>query len=171
MRHNYASRPRLLSLDGGHPSMDKIASLGRKKTLGAGSAFLKRGQELLQLAFRQGVKEGLEENNGLPQTGIQIVVRGIEDIPLAIGVQGVACEDLLRRSEKIGGEFVDEFGEGGDFVQELRLPGKKHFAENTVESRDTLAARILKILGIERSEMRRGAGMPRVQEHGAEQAV
>jgi hypothetical protein len=55
-------------------------------------------------------------------------------------------------------------------VEELGPPRKKHFAENTVESRDTLAAGILKILGIERSEMRRSAGMPRVQEHGTEQA-
>jgi len=75
--------------------MHKIASLGRKKNLRAVSTFLKRGQELLKLAFRQRVKEGLEENNGLPQTGIQIVVRSIEDIPLAVGVQGVACEDFL----------------------------------------------------------------------------
>ena len=98
-----------MSLDRRHPSMDKIASLGRKKALGAGSAFLKGSKELLELAFRQGVKEGLEENDSLPQTGIQIVVRGIKDIPLAVGVQGVACEDLLRGSEKIGGELLDEF--------------------------------------------------------------
>jgi hypothetical protein len=75
--------------------MHKIARVGRKKTLRAVSTFLKRGQEFLELAFRQGVKEGLEENDGLPQTGIQIVVRSIEDVPLAVGVQGVACEDFL----------------------------------------------------------------------------
>jgi len=57
------------------------------------------------------------------------------------------------------------------FVQELGPPGKKHLAENTVETRDTLAAGILKILGIERSEMRRVPKCPRVQEHGVEQAV
>jgi hypothetical protein len=151
--------------------MDKIVSLGGKKSLSAGSAFLKRSEELLQLAFRQCVEEGLEENESLPQTGIQIVVRGIEDIPIAAGVKGVACEDFLRGGQKVGGELLDEFGKGGDFVQELGPPGKKHLAENTVEARDPLAVAILKILGIQRSKMRRGAGMPRVQEHGAEQAV
>lgn len=149
MSHSHASGPSLLSLDGGHPSMDKIARLGRKKALGAGSAFLKRGEKLLQLAFRQGVKEGLEENDGLPQTGIQIVVGGIEDIPIALAVQGVARENFLRRGQEVAGEFLDEFREGGNLVEELRPPGKEHFTENTIESRDSLAARILKILGIE----------------------
>ncbi len=160
-----------MSLDRRHPSMDKIASIGRQETLGAGSALLKGGKELLELAIRQGVKEGLEENDGLPQTSIQIIVRGIEDIPIAIAVQGVAREDFLRRGQKVGGELFDEFGEGGDFMDELGPPGEKQLAENTVETRDTLAVATLKILGIQRSEMRRGAEMPRVEEHGAEQAV
>jgi hypothetical protein len=148
--------------------MDKITSLRRRKTLGENSAFLKRGEELLKLAFRQGVKEGLEENDGLPQTGIQIVVRGIEDIPITVGVQGVAGEDFLRSGLKVGSKLLDELGEGGDFVEELRPSGKEHHAENTVETREALAAGILKILGIKRSEVRRSAGMPRVQEHGLE---
>jgi len=160
-----------LSLDRGHPSMDKIVSLGGKKTLSAGSAFLKGSEELLELAFQQRVEEGLEEDDGLPQTGIQIVVRGIEDIPIAVGVKGVACKDFLRGGQKVGGELLDEFRQCGDFVEELGPPGKKHLAENTVETRDTLAAGILKILGIQRSKMRRGAEMPCVQEHGVEQAV
>jgi len=150
--------------------MDKITRLGTRHTLGAGSAFLIRGEELLQLAFRQGVKEGLEENDALPQTGIQIVVRGIEDIPIAAGVQGVAGEDFLRSGLKVSSKLLDELREGGDFVDELRPSGKEHFTENIIETRDTLASGILKILGVQRSEVRRGAGMPRVQEHGAEQA-
>lgn len=56
-------------------------------------------------------------------------------------------------------------------MQELGPPGKKHLAENTVETRDTLAAGILKILGIKGSKMRRGAEMPRVEKHGVEQTV
>lgn len=160
-----------MSLDRGHPSMDKIASIGRQKTLGAGSAFLKGGKELLELAFRQRVKEGLEENDGLPQTGIQIVVRGIEDIPIAVEVQGVACEDFLRRGQKVAAELFNEFGEGGDFIEELGPPREKQLAENTVKTCDTLAVAILKIMGIQRSKIRRGTGMPRVEEHGVEQAV
>lgn len=171
MKHSHASGPSLLSLDRGHPSMDKITRLRRRKTLGAGSAFLKRGEELLKLAFRQGVKEGLEQNDGLPQTGIQIVVGGIENIPIAVGVPGVAGKDFLRSGLKVGSEFLDELGEGGDFVDELRPSRKEHLTENTVETREALASGILKILGIKRSEVRRSAGMPRVQEHGLEQAV
>src|SRR5208283_4190088 len=38
IRYAYASRPSLLSLDRGHPSMVKIASLGRKKVLWIGRA-------------------------------------------------------------------------------------------------------------------------------------
>jgi len=146
--------------------MHKIVSLGRKKTLGAGTAFLKGGEEFLQLAFRQCVEEGLEENHSLSQTSIQIVVRGIEDIPIAVGVKGVACQDFLRGGQKVGGELLDEFGQRGDFVEELGPPGKKHLAEHTVETRDPLAAGILKILGIQGSEIRRRAEMSRVEEHG-----
>ncbi len=151
--------------------MHKIVRLDRKKTLSAGSAFLKGSEELLELAFRQRVQEGLEQNDSLPQTGIQIVVRSFEDIPFPLGVKGVACKDFLRGGQKVGRELLDQFREGGDFVEELGPPGKKHLAEYTVETRDTLAAAILKILGIQRSKMRRGTGMPRVQEHGVEQAV
>jgi hypothetical protein len=151
--------------------MHKIVRLGRKKTLSAGSTFLKGCKKLLQLAFRHRVEEGLEENNGLPQTRIQIVVRGIEDIPIAAGVQGVTCEDFLRGGQKVGGELLDEFGKGGHFVEELGPSGKKHPTENTVETRDTLAAGTLKILGIQRSKIRRCAEMPCVKQHGVEQAI
>jgi len=99
--------------------MDKIASFGGYGILGTRRAFLKRRPKLLKLALWQSVKEGLEENNGFPQAGIQIVMRRIKDIPLAVGVQGIACEDLLRGSVKIGGKLLDEFCEGGDFVEEL----------------------------------------------------
>ncbi len=160
-----------MSLDRGHPSMVKIASLGRKKALWIGRAFPERRKELQELAFRQGVQEGLEQNDGFPQTGIQIVMRSIENFPMRVAIQGVPREDLLQRSEKIGGEFVHEFAQCGDFVQELRPPGKKYLAENTVESRHTLAAGVLKILGIKRSKVRRGAEMPRMEMHGVEQAV
>jgi len=151
--------------------MDKIPSIGRQKTLGAESALLKGGKELLELAIRQGVKEGLEENDSLPQTSIQIIMRGIEDIPIAIRVPGVAREDLLPRGQKVGGKLFDEFGERGDFMDELGPPSEKQLAENAVETRGTLAVATLKILGIQRSKMRRSAEMPRVEEHGTEQAV
>jgi len=128
--------------------MDNIVRLDRKKTLSAGSAFLKGSQELLELAFRQRVQEGLEQNDSLPQTGIQIVVRSFEDIPFPLGVKGVACKDFLRGGQKVGRELLDQFGECGDFVQEMGPPGKKHLAEYTVETRDALAAGTLKILGI-----------------------
>src|SRR5271157_4412426 len=136
MRHGHASRSSLLSLDRGHPSMHKIVSLGRKKTLGAGTAFLKGGEEFLQLAFRQCVEEGLEENHSLSQTSIQIVVRGIEDIPIAVGVKGVACQDFLRGGQKVGGELLDEFGQRGDFVEELGPPGRSTLL-NTLLKRAT----------------------------------
>jgi hypothetical protein len=55
-------------------------------------------------------------------------------------------------------------------VHELGSPRKKHFAENAVESRHTLAAGILEIPGIERSEVRRCAKMPSVEKHRVEQA-
>ena len=40
-----------------------------------------------ELRFRKGVKKGLQKNNGLAQAGIEIVMDGIKQLPIAIGMK------------------------------------------------------------------------------------
>ena len=46
---------------------------------------MERGVEVHQLPFRERQEEALEEDNGFAKTGIEVVMRGIEQVPLAFG--------------------------------------------------------------------------------------
>ena len=67
---------------------------------------------------------------------------------------------------KTGSKFFDDSMRVEILWRNCDRRVRSTLAENTVEAGDTLASGILKILGIERSQVRCGAEMPGVYEHG-----
>jgi hypothetical protein len=76
--------------------------------------------EVHQLLLGERQEEALEEDNGFAKTGIEVVMGGIEQVPLAFG------PDRGRIVQLFGGigagviEILHEFQEGRNLVEKLR---------------------------------------------------
>lgn len=151
--------------------MDKIFGSSGKRG-GKNQRFIEKRLETDELGIWEGVEKRLEDNDGLAEAGVQVVMNGIEKFPLKVGADGIAGSQFIGGRLEAGVEFVDEIGERGDFVIKLRPAGEKNPAEKIVEQRDALAAGMLKIIGVERSKIRCDAEMfgmfEHHEKHGAE---
>jgi hypothetical protein len=125
----------------------------------------------MDLLVGQSVEKGLEKHHGFTEAGVQVVVDGVEQIPVLIRTGGsVGCQ-FLRGGCEAGVQFFDEIGESGHLVRELGLTSQEDAAEEIVEKSDTLAAGMLEVPGVERGEIRSGAKVLGVVEHRTQQAL
>ena len=136
---------------------------GRRDRLGFQSA-----PEAGELCVGQSMEKRLEKHYGLAEAGVEVIVDGVEQFPFAFRVKGFATCEFFGGGRKTGIEFIDQIGERGNFVQKLGFAGKEHFAQEVVETSHTLAAGILEVCGVERSQIGGGAEMLGVLEHGVE---
>lgn len=83
-------------------------------------------------------------------------------------MKGFAAGEFFDGGLKTGIKFIGQIGERGNLVQKLGFAHKEHFAEEVVETRHMLAAGILEVCGVERSQFGGGAEMLGVLEHGVE---
>jgi hypothetical protein len=68
--------------------MGKMA-LGKRDTGGGGCGpLLEGGSEFRDLSGGKGQKETLQEDDGFPEAGIDVVMRGVEDAPFPLGLKG-----------------------------------------------------------------------------------
>lgn len=128
-------------------------------------------QEAGELSIRQGMKERFEQDDALAQASVEIIVHGVEQLPIAFRVKGFAAGEVFDGRLETGIQFIDQIREDGDLVQELRFAGKKDLAEKVVEAGDTLTAGILKVCGVERGKIGSRTEMLGVLEHGIKQRV
>jgi hypothetical protein len=82
----------------------------------SGRTVLKSGLKTGELLLGKGVKKGLEKHDGFTQAGVQVVMNGVEQFPLAIVWEGVADGKFFSRGNEAGVELVDEIRENGDLV-------------------------------------------------------
>jgi hypothetical protein len=151
--------------------MGKMTVVGGDTSGGSSRQGLKSGLEAGQLRFWKSMEKGLEEDDSLAQAGVEIVVYSVEQFPIAFRLKGLADGEFFHGGLEAGIKFLDKIGESRDFVKELRLAREEDFAEEVIEVGDTLTPGILKILGVERREIRSGAEVLGMLEHGAEQGV
>lgn len=125
----------------------------------------------MELLVGQSVEKGLEEHHGFAEAGVQVVVDGVEQIPVLIRTEGsVGCQ-FFRGGCEAGVQFFDEIGESGNLVRELGFTSQEDAAEEIVEKSDTLAAGMLEVPGVERGEIGSDAKVLGVLEHRAQQAL
>jgi hypothetical protein len=105
-----------------------------------------------ELVFGQGHEEGLEQNNGLSQASVQIVVVEVYGVPSARGVVVVrTLRKSICRITIILGEIFHHFAKGVRFVEELLPLGQQNMAKKGTHARRPLAPMAHKIRGIEGS--------------------
>ena len=122
------------------------------------------------MLIREGQQKALEKDDGFAETGVEVVVRGIEQIPFALGLHGRGVVQLLRGITEGFVEILDEFQKGGDFVMKLRTMTEKNAAADSVEAGGAAALGLLKIFGIERTGIRDNAKMLGMNKHGAQKS-
>ena len=103
-----------------------------------------------KLALGQGNQERLEDDNGLSQAGIQIVVVPVHLSPHSLGIQRGSFGEVIGGKAKLLPKILDHFLQSADFMKELQPSGKQHVAEQAAHARRPLASLSLKIRGIER---------------------
>ena len=132
---------------------------------------LQRGLEAGELRLGKSMEKRLEEDDGLAQAGIEIVVDRVKQFPIVLRLNGLAAGKFFHGGLEGGMELIDKIGEGRDFVKELGFAREENPAEEIIEASDALTPGVLKILRVERGEIGSGAKMLGVLEHGMKQGM
>jgi hypothetical protein len=129
---------------------------------------VERGAKLRQLHFRERQEEALEKDNGFAEAGVEVVMGGVKKVPLLFGSYRGRIVQLFSGAGAGFIEILDELQEGGDFMKKLRTLTKKDATANSVETCGSAALGLLKIFGIQRTEIGSHAKVLCMREHGAE---
>jgi hypothetical protein len=73
------------------------------------SALLEAKAEFRNLLVGEGEEDALEEDHGLPQASVDVVVRRIEEFPLALRVKGSGVTEVGSSCRKGLVEVLDKF--------------------------------------------------------------
>jgi hypothetical protein len=150
--------------------MGKMPLRGQHWGRGRQGNTLKGGAELQQLLIRERQQKALEKDDGFAEAGVEVVVRGIEQIPFPLGLHGGGVVQRSRGITEGFVEILDEFQKGGDFVMKLRTMTEKNAAADSVEAGRAPALGLLKIIGIERAQIGDDAKMFCMNKHGAQKS-
>jgi len=112
-----------------------------------------------KLALGQGNQERLENNNGLSQAGIQVVVVRVHLSPHFNGIQRGPVGEVIGGKAKLLPKILDHFLQSAYLVKELQPLGKQHMVEQAAHPCRSLASLPLKIRGIERCSVGDGSIM------------
>jgi hypothetical protein len=143
--------------------MGKMASASAEGcgTGGVVQSELKSGQ----LSLGKRMKKGLEDNHSFTKAGIQIVMDGIEQFPVAVGTEGITTGQVFSGGLEGGIKLLHKIRQRGELMRELGLAGKQDPAEHIIEEGNTLATRMLEILRVQRSQIGSNPKMFCVLEH------
>ncbi len=125
------------------------------------------GAKLEKLVIREGVEEAFEKDDGLAKAGIEVVMGGIEEVPFALGKIARGVVQFGDGGSESLVEIFDKFEQRGDFVKKLRALSEEDAAADTIQAGGAATLGMLKIIGIERTEIRRDAKVFCVGVHGA----
>ena len=119
-----------------------------------------------QLVCGEDNQEGLEQNHGFPEAGIEVEVIRIDLFPdtsrvCRSKIQGCAAEILAK--------IFDHLFQSADLMEKLEAVGEQDTIQEATHARGVAASLAAEIPGIERSGVWNGAVMPGVFGKGAEQ--
>src|SRR5882762_8279056 len=126
--------------------------------------------EISKLALGQGNQERLEQNYGLSQAGIQVVVVRVHLRPHFFGIHGGSFREVSGGAAEILAKILGHFLQRAYLMKELEPMGKQHAVEQAIHSCRSLASLSLKIRRIERRSVGDGSIMLGVFGQGTKQA-
>src|ERR1700674_6030926 len=113
--------------------------------------------ESSKLALGQGNQERLEQNYGLSQARIQVVVVLIHLRPHFLGIQGGSIREVIGGAAEILAKILDHLLQRAHLMKELEPMGKQHVVEKTAHACRSLASLSLKIRRIGRRSVGDGS--------------
>lgn len=102
-----------------------------------------------KLIFRESDKEGLEQDLGFTETGIEIVMTGVEGGPERVGIERKAVRKVRGNLGEVSVEIFDQIGESADLVQELGAMGEQNTIEQGIHAGGALRFRADEVSGVE----------------------
>ena len=157
----------LFSTDGGHASSAHEAVSERPGGLGGLDLGSDGALEGGHLVILEDDKERFEEDDGLAQASVQVVMGGVDDLPLRARPGGSAYGQVFHSNAEVSAEVADHFFERVNFVEESRALGEENFAQQVAHVRGALFFGAQKIFCAEGSCVRDGPVMLGVQSEGA----
>ena len=80
---------------------------------------------MCEFLFRQGVEKALQNDDRFPQAGIQVMVSGIQDIPIAVWPWDQVLFQSFDRRLKTLSQLLHHFSQRCYFVEKLGPVGKE----------------------------------------------
>jgi hypothetical protein len=111
------------------------------------------GGQVLEAFGRKGLEQGFQDDFGLAEAGVEVVVERIEQGPGVLRLGGDALGDVGGGIMKFGFNVVHGGGEDAEFVEETGALGKENVVEDAVPGSGALARVAAEEFGAERLDM------------------
>src|SRR5260370_435115 len=158
------------SRDRGHSSMADHTLGGRDGGFLGLTLLANGGLESPKLVLGQSNHERLEQDDGLSQAGIQVVVVRVHIIPYFLGMQRNPFGEVLGSAAEILAKILDHLLQRAYFVKKLEPVGKQHAIEEAAHPCRMLAPLSVKIGRIKAGRVGNGSVMLGVLRQSAKQA-
>ena len=150
--------------------MGNMPSAGGKARRTGSTGLVQGRLETSELRRRERVEKGFKKQDSLSQTGIQIIMGRVKDLPILIRVGRTAICQLPGCGRKRIIKLFDKVSQSRNLVGKPRFAREENPAEEIIHPRHALAAGTLKVRGIERSKIGHNAEMLAVIQHDKKQA-
>ena len=101
-----------------------------------------------------------ENNDSFSQTGVQIIMSGINSLPIGGGFGRDAAAEILRCASKIAAEGLHHFFQRTDLMKEMRASGKKQLSEQVTHPGRSDSSASLEVARVKRRGIRDRAVVP-----------
>lgn len=129
--------------------------LAQGSLLGKGHGHLRAHRSLENAKFVIGKRseEGLQENDGLTEARVQVIVGRVNRGPAGIRSGGDTFRDVRGAGAKVMTQVRHHLAQGTDLVQELGSFAQEHAGEQGIETGYSLASSPLEICWVKRSRV------------------
>lgn len=122
--------------------------------------------EFEELGWRNGVQKAFEDDEAFAKAGIEVIVVGVEDLPIPVGIKAVTFPQIVDGGQEIRPEIFDEVGKGVRFKQELSFLRQQDLGKDVVLTGSALTLGIEKIGRVQSLQIGGRAVLISVRAHG-----
>jgi hypothetical protein len=109
--------------------------------------------EGFHLIGRQRPQEALQENLGLPQAGVEIIVVAFECFPGLIRMDRLGSGEIVGFGVEFPNEIFERLGQDAEFLEETRTIGEEYAVQKLVPRRGALRGLAFEEFGIQGQDL------------------